>query len=220
MLVLALVLVLAACDSGKTRTAPSSGVKTPTAAQLRTALPTLLELPDGFTFSPDQTPEPEISGPTPTECERLYQDFGVGDVGGEVATAAVAFEKSPVGPFLQVGLASYLDETVPAREVRRIREGAQKCAQFVSTDPDGPTLTVKIAAAPSFPRLGDDMAALRLDATGTSGTTPVTMSGYFVIVRVSDALCTIEYFGLSTVDESETEDAAAKAVEKLTTLVR
>jgi hypothetical protein len=221
---LVVLLLAGGCSSGKSGIAPgtlaSSKVKILDTAGLRRALLRLDELPAGYSFSAEQSPEPDVSPSRPTRCERLFEEFGnTSTLGDGTAGANAVFEKSAVGPFLQLELASYADAAALRRSLSTVRDAVGECGQFATTDPDGSKFTVQIAAV-SFPALGDETAAFKLDATGVSGETAVALSGFLVAVRVARTVCTIVHFGLPTVDLAETEQVARKAVDKLTPVAR
>lgn len=115
-------------------------------------------------------------------------------------------------------LESYRDAAALRKDMALVREAVDTCGEFTVKEEDGEA-KVKIANA-SFPKLGDETAAFKLEATLASGGRKVTLSGYLVAVRVGNVVSTIASFGVPSVDAGEIEQITRKAVDKFTPIAR
>jgi len=156
----------------------------------------------GYTASDALPQDAQITQAT-TEgpCERVFDRFGTGD--GAPDTSA-SFEASATGPFVVQTLTQ-----AGAGELQLARRAIDDCARFRSDD-----LTVTVQRA-TFPTLGDETVALKLAAGGGVGDDAETLSGYLVVVRVKDTVCTVVNYGMPGVDVTDTETVVRKAVRKL-----
>ncbi len=223
-----------ACASTKSDNKPgasasaSPAAKVPTAEDLKKALLAVSDMPTGYAARPEKTPggggtptpqdSSSVAGPNP-ECNRLFNEFGdEGSAKVEQASVTAEFEKAATGPFVRQTLESYRDAAALQKDMSLVREAVDKCGEFTVKDEDAEA-KVKIANA-SFPKLGDDTAAFKLEATVASGGRKVTLSGYMVAVRVGNVVSTITSFGLPSVDAGEIEQITRKAVDKFTPIAR
>lgn len=239
---LLLVGLLAGCgaDGGRGTggsappTAPTGSPAVPGAdkvldrAQLERALLTVGDMPTGYSRSSDdsddtvESQQPDdgvVATVSDPECGRFFQEFQ--DTGRTVvdpSTVAVEYEKSDLGPLVEHELTAYPDPARPRAEIAKVNEAVTRCGQFILSEPDG-DITIKVTGT-QFPALGDESAAFKLNATGSSADFDLTMSGYLVAIRVGNTLCTVVHFGWPAVEAAETEQVARKAAEKLTPLAR
>jgi hypothetical protein len=222
-----------ACGSAKPGDKPRASVspsaKVPTAEELKKALLALSDMPTGYAAKPEKTPGGGGS-PTPKEssslaapnaqCNQLFNEFDAegSAAATEQASASAEFEKAATGPFVKQTLESYRDAAALQKDMARVREAVDKCGEFTVKEEDIEA-KVRIANA-SFPKLGDDTAAFKLDAVVASGGRKVTLSGYMVAVRVGNVVTTITSFGVPNVDAGEIEQITRKAVDKFTPVAR
>jgi hypothetical protein len=223
-----------ACGSAKsggkggTGASPSPAAKVPTADELKKGLLALSDLPAGYSASPEETPsgggtsEPNDSSSvtaTSRECNQLFNEFGnAGNATKEEASVSADFEKSSTGPFIKETLESYRDAAALQKDMTQVRDAVDKCGEFTVKEQGG-AVRVKIANA-SFPKLGDETAAFKLEATVTAQGKQLTLGGYLVAVRVGNVVSTIISFGLPSADAAETEQIVRKAVDKATPIAR
>lgn len=207
-------------DGPKPGASPSA--KVPSAEELKKALLVLADMPTGYAAGEQETstPEPEESSSVnaaTTECDRLFNEFD-NSTAAEQAEVSVQFEKSATGPVVKHTLESYRDAAALQKALTQIREAVDKCREFTVKEDDRDA-RVEIANT-SFPKLGDDTVAFRLQATVTSGGRKLVIGGYFVAVRVGNVISTIISFGLGPVDAGEVEQITRKAVDKVTPIAR
>jgi hypothetical protein len=205
----------------------SPSAKVPTTEELKKALLVLSDLPAGYTESRDSSTGGASAEPTETssvastsaECDQLFNEFG-NEQGASVeqGAASAEFEKSATGPFVKQTVESYRDAGRLQQEMTKVREAVDKCGEFTVKDSEGEA-RVKVSNA-SFPKLGDETAAFKMEATAAVSGREVDLDGYLVAVRVGNVVTTIISFGLAGVDVGETEQIARKAVDKVTPIAR
>ena len=213
-----------ACGSSKDEAKPaaSPSAKVPTAEELKPGLLVLSDMPTGYSAGEQKTtstPEPNDTSSVQAgtaECDRLFNEFDSG--GNGQAEVSAEFKKAATGPFVKQALKSYRDAAELQRDMGQISEAVEKCGEFTVKESDGEA-KVEIDNA-SFPKLGDETAAFKLQATVTSGGRKVVLGGYLVAVRVGNVVSTVISFGLPTVDAAETEQITRKAVDKVTPIAK
>jgi hypothetical protein len=214
-------------NKGKAGASASPSAKVPTTEELRKALLVLSDLPTGYSESREsssggESPQPEATSSvesTSAECDRLFNEFGnEGGASAEQAAVSADFEKSATGPFVKESLESYTDAGRLRNDMAQVREAVDKCGEFTVKESDGEA-QVKVSNA-SFPKLGDETAAFKLDASAAAAGRQVHLGGYLVAVRVGNVVTTIMTFGLAAVDAGETEQITRKAVDKVTPIAR
>jgi len=221
----------AACGSTKSnskgKASASPSAKVPTAEELKKGLLALSDMPTGYAASPEESPgtggspQPEDTSSvtsTSAECNRLFNEFGEDSASAEQAVVSTKFEKAATGPFVRHTVESYKDAAVLQKDIAQVRDAVTKCGGFTVKDEDGGA-RVKIANA-SFPKLGDETAAFKLEATASRGGKKLTLGGYLIAGRVNNVVSTIISFGLPTVDAGATEQITRKAVDKVTPIAR
>jgi hypothetical protein len=225
MLVLAAALCLmgAGCEAarydGVARAVPPP---VRTQAELAAALLRVEDLPGGYTLQPGTPAPPDESatggqGGGAAPCAEVFNQLR----GGQPALSAIAsgtaeveFSKGDDGPFLQQGLLSTGDRAALRAAVDAFRQLPTLCGEFTETDEQG-SFTIRLRATSSFPALGDETVAIKLDANGRSEEINVTLSGYLVLIRVGSTVCILIHFGIPGVEVGETEKIATAAVARL-----
>jgi hypothetical protein len=195
-------------------------------AELSSALLTLGDLPTGYAL--DAEPGADSSGPGESgsdegsrDCDRVFDQMrGAGSalLGSSATTAEIEFTRGDYGPFISQSLYSRGDRVAVRAAFDSFRAVPDLCKEFTETDEDG-SFTVRLSAA-SFPVVGDDSFAIRLDATGTGEGITVTLSGYLVLIRIAVTMCMIAHVGVPGVDAAETERVARAAAARLTPIVK
>jgi hypothetical protein len=195
-----------------------------TQAELTAMLLRLQDLPSGYTLQPG-TPEPPDDADSATggqgggvaPCAEVLDQLR----GGEPAlsatasgTAEVEFSKGDYGPFLQQGLLSTADRPGLRAAVDTFRQLPTLCGEYTESDEQG-SFTIRLSAVASFPSLGDETVALKLDAAGRSEEINVSLGGYVVLIRVGSTVCILIHFGIPGVEVAETEKVAAAAAARL-----
>lgn len=193
----AALALLAGCSSGAEAGSPStssstgatpamaanSSARTPTAAEVRAAVPPLAELPAGWRIdTSDGMPSPADAQAkvSPPKCQALFDQLHRQrkDAGEDIATAAERHYRSPDSTrFVSVSVDGYAG-TAAENLFGAAAEALADCPRFQSTAAADPA---QFRASPlSFPRLGDETLALRF--LGTARSRPFTLD--FVAVRV------------------------------------
>lgn len=199
----------------------------PAEADLRSALLTVPDLPSGFRADPGMAgrsdtntkhPSPNVTG---AECQRLFFEAPVNGLslplsgGTEVearftnADAAQFLTQTLIGSGDRVGLRSALEG---------YRTSPVNCREFSMVDKDG-TVTVRLAAA-TFPGLGDESVALRVDISGVAEDVSIGLIGYILMIRIGGTLCLLSHMGFPGVSEPNTEQLAKIALAKLAPIAR
>jgi hypothetical protein len=223
----------AGCGSTRSGNQPSASpsaspsAKVPGAEDLKKGLLQLSDMPTGYAAKPGSTsgggtPSPadssSVTGPN-AACTQLFNQFDQeSSTNSEQASASAEFEKAATGPFVKEELESYRDAAALQKDMGTVSAAVDKCGEFTVKEEDGEA-KVKMANA-SFPKLGDETAAFKLDALVSAGGKRVTLSGYLIAVRVGNVVCTITSFGVPNVDANEIEQITRKAVDKVTPIAR
>lgn len=193
-----------------------------TKVELAAALLRVEDLPSGYTLQPATPQPPEDTGTGGqgggTEpCGEVFDQLR----GGQPALSAIAsgtaeveFSKGDYGPFLQQGLLSTGDRAALRAAVDAFRQLPTVCGEYTETDEQG-SFTIRLSAVASFPSLGDETVALKLDANGRSEEINVALGGYLVLVRVGSTVCILIHFGIPGVELAETEKVAKAAAARL-----
>lgn len=204
--------------------AASPSAKVPNVEELKKGLLTLSDMPTGYIekraneAGPSGSAAPEESAPpTSTEdaCNRLFEQLnGEAGAGKTQGTVSAVFVKSEKGPIITHRVQSYRDVAVLRQDMATVKDAVSKCRHFTIKESDG-TFRVGFATV-SFPKLGDETEAFRVQATGPFGGHNATIGGYYVAVRVGNVVSTVSSVGLPTVPIGELETVARKATEKVT----
>lgn len=182
-----------------------------TREQLEAALPTIQDLPTGWSVVAqgdealdDDDVESTVS---PPECEAVFDALGEQDT-EPVAEAAVDFGRGELGPFLDVSIASYEEALEPGR-LQAAADALSTCPDFSVEDPEQ---TVNFSAsALSFPNLGDETLAIRL--AGDIDDFAVTADQVLVVVGAN--VVSLTALSLMDNDPAALEAAARAAVDGL-----
>jgi len=192
-----------------------------TQAELSAALLRVEDLPDGYTLQPIPESPPDDSdtsgqGGGAEPCSDVFDQLRGGDPALSAiaaGSAEVEFSKGDDGPFLQQGLLSSGDRAGLRAAVEAFRQLPKVCGEFTENDEQG-RFTMRLSPA-TFPALGDESVAVKLEATGTSEAATIALGGYLVLIRVGATVCILIHFGIPDVDVAETEAVARAAVVRL-----
>jgi hypothetical protein len=227
---LAVAAALTLAGAGCTTAAGNSAAARPVAPPVRTqdelaaSLLRVEDLPSGYTEQPGPTDLP----PDRTESAEGGQGGGVepcGEIfdqlrGGEPAlnaiaagTAEIEFSRGDDGPFLLQGLLSSGNRAGLRAALDTFRQLPALCSEFTENDEQG-SFTIRLTEVPFAP-LGDEVVAVRLDATGTGVNADVVLGGYLVLIRTGATMCLLTHFGIPGVELAETETVARAAVARL-----
>lgn len=196
---------LAATPASTPAPSPTTAAQARSAADLQRVLLTLDDMPTGFTID---TPS---SGTGSQPCGKSTELRA-----RAAQTVEADFTKGGLGPFISETLGTY-----KSGEAKDAFDGARKlfedCRTWTEPDKDGKTTEYKIAPL-SFPKLGDQTYAIRMDIKGGGFVGQADL----VFVRRGDTILLIGNgiggLGLATVDSTLTEQMARKADENLASL--
>lgn len=179
------------------------------AAEIRAALPTVKDLPTGWSrdteADDDEEDDEEIS---PPRCEDIFGD-------NTEAKATIdeerAFEADEWGPFLSAEIGTYEDE-IPDDILDEVADALSTCKKFTSTDADGARTTFR-AEALSFPNLGEETLAVRMKVE----TEIIPAAIDLVMVRIGHnlILLTNTSLGAQGLDSELLEKVGRQTVERL-----
>jgi hypothetical protein len=191
-------------------------------AELRSALLTVGDLPTGYSLDA----EAGADGSDPAdggneECDRVFDHMrGSGSAlrAGGASTAEIEFTRGEYGPFISQSLVSGADRAAVFAAFEAFRRVPDQCREFTEEDDDG-SFTVRLSAE-SFPTVGEDSFAIKLDASGAGEGITVTLGGYLVLIRVATTMSMIAHVGVPGVDAAETEKVVRAAAARLTPIVK
>jgi hypothetical protein len=181
-----------------------------TAAEIEAALPTLRDLPRGWTRDPESENDEDDSGTiTPARCDDMFSRIsGVDDATSQVDRA---FKADEWGPFLSVQIGTY--EAELADDVLgEMATALTACKQFTSVDEDGSKSKVR-AESLSFPNLGEETLAVRMRME--TELVPVAMDVVVVHVGHNMVLLTHASLGGGSLDTKVMERIGRTTIERL-----
>jgi hypothetical protein len=190
-----------------------------TAEEARAALPTVADLPTGWSVDPEATvtsdgDEGDDSDTIyePAACRDIFDSLDTDTFQDSATEENADFSAGALGPFLGVTIASY-DEAFPEDTFSQLVGALAQCPEFTTTDTDG--TTTDFSAQPlSFPNLGDETVALRLNATSEE----LSFGFDLVGVRVGNNVITLGQIAVGgAADASVLEDVARGTLERLAT---
>lgn len=186
------------------------GDKTLTAAQLKTALITVADLPTGYKVDPSPSDDDDDTTKSDNPaCQKKFDDLDAEDEKDDSVEAEAKFEGPGLGTVLQESLESYEDEDQIKDRFEEVASVLSDCPHFTTTDAKGEKLDYTISAL-SFPKLGDETLAL-----GVSVKTPdITAVANIVVVRLGRNVMFVTQGGL-TADVAALEQASRKGLAKL-----
>ena len=186
-----------------------------TEAQIKKALLTVKDLPDGWSFSSEYGDGGGANLRTTSSdpgCAKLTAALSSDDEEDTSAGEAdVTFSKGQYGPFLtQTVRSKGGDDAVGS--IKSLRSALKGCDYYTVTDPDQGVATNYTVSDLPFPALGDDTVAMTLRASSQGQSFDIPMA----IVRVDQSLVMLASFligkGMSAKDF---EAVARKAVKKV-----
>lgn len=186
--------------------AKSKPKTTPTTAQLQAALLALDDMPTGF--AADTTP-PSTTGPCNGPTVKSLTDAGA------IAPGVNAdFSKNQtVGPLVSEGLVAYPTVAAAKHAFVVARDAYLKCPTSNRISDSGTAYHVENTAE-SFPKAGDQTAAIRTVVHPQSDLSSISAQGDVVFIRKGNVLVGIFQGGLG-LDGSLTTQMAGKAMKKL-----
>lgn len=190
----------------KAPVAPAVKNSTLTAAQAKSSLLTLDDMPTGWTQQkpdPDDDEDPTV---TPKRCSAVLD--AVDQQGKPLAEATAVFSPSDLGPELDHTVTSWPRSQLPI--LKKLTDAFRQCPKFTSTSKDGSSATFE-ATGLSFPNLGDRTLALRLKAK-TDG---INLVLDVVYIAKGNNGVTLMVTGLQPLDGAVLEGFAKKAVAHL-----
>ncbi len=155
------------------------------------------DVPTGYAVDPSPSSNSDKSGP----CQKAPISASI----PSVAKVEVQFTKSQVGPFLLEQLVSYSGDGAQ-RAYEAAKQLFSTCTSWTTTGTDG-TATSFTASALSFPKLGDQTLALRLN--GDDSSTQVALD--LVAVRKGNVICVVAGLGTTSILGSNSVDPAVLA---------
>lgn len=180
-----------------------------TKVEAKEALPGVQVLPAGWSVDPEST----LTGPdeddaedkiTPARCKAVFD--GLDDITDEnpAAESGVTFTAGMLGPFLGVEITSQT-EPIPGERLSAMLKALSKCPTF-SVD-DGTSVAKFQASALSFPNLGEESAALRLQASSDGMTFGLDM----VAIRVGHNFVSVSQMNVGGAGSVKPLQKAARA---------
>lgn len=173
-----------------------------TNAALEDVVVKLSDLPSGWTGSPPENDDKADD----TFCDDADPLVEI----EPVQEAEANFQQSDFGPFL-VSLAGRYDSEDTAKDVMdRFADAVDVCQSFTEVDEDGVETSYTFSPL-SFPDLGDDTYAARLNGTTAFG--PVALD--MVFTRVDDKVLAVMNGGFGAADTALTEQMLRLMVDRL-----
>lgn len=195
----AVVLFFAA--SG-TCSASTSG-STPSVARLRSALLRLQDLPPGYGKT-----KPSSSSAANSSC------LGSAKLpsGKNKRSAEADFSKGTVGPFVLESVSAAKRGTA-APTMAKLKRALKRCGTFREKNADG-SVDVYTISTISFPRLGNERTAFRMDITISGGSGPAAEFD-FALIRRGDIILLLSEGGLGSADADLLISLAHKALHRV-----
>lgn len=191
------------------------GDKTLTAAQVKSALLTVQDLPTGYSVdtSPEEESEDDITNSDDADCVAKFKGLNDADNEDQSEQAKASFTGPGLGTVLEQGIESFDDEEVPEKRLKDVVEVLSDCPTFSSTE-DGVKSDFSVSSL-SFPKLGDDTVSLAL----TVKTPEVSVGLNIVLVRLGRNVMSVTQGGLAT-DVVALEQASRKGLDRLAAATR
>lgn len=177
-----------------------------TADEAEAALPTMQQMPKGWSRDPDNEDDDDDEMGDDVEPERCQAVFDALETDDEdpAVSAERAFEQDDFGPFVTVEVQSY-DEELPDGRFGDVVDVLEDCPEWTSTDDEG-TKTEFQASGLDFPNLGEESLALALEATSEGW--PFTMD--MVIIRAGHNLVTAMHMAIGGKSDAELLEQVAR----------
>ena len=188
-LLLVLVLVLVACDTG--------GGSDASDEDLTGALLTVEDMPSRWSI------DEEGSSDTTQVCNAPP----LGELIDPDAEAERRFTTGETGPLLTQHLVALEYEDDAMNGIDRIRE-AFDCGEWTDSETD----TTWTIAETAFPELGDETAAYRFSTTGTDN--DISTNGNAIVIRDGGVILLVVHVAPGEIDASVTEEITRTAFDK------
>jgi hypothetical protein len=213
---------LPVADEASTSTVAKAPVETPvappaeksstlTAAQAKSALLTLDDMPTGWTQSKPEADDDEDPTVTPKRCSAVLD--AVDQQGKPLAEAEATFSPGDLGPQLDHTVSSWPRSQVPV--LNKLTAAFRQCPKFTSTSADGSSATFQ-ASGLSFPNVGDRTLALRLKAKSDG----INLVMDVIYIAKGNNGIALMVTGFQPLDGATLEKLARKAVARLDAAAR
>jgi hypothetical protein len=194
--------------------APHPAAAPPTAAELRSRLLTLADLPAGFVADPDTADANGVMSSADPHCRAMIELMNSGGhPAGALATADASFTRSQFGPNIATGLAGFATPEAAQQLLAGVTEAMHTCTKLTETDKDGSSYDFLVAPL-SFPATGDASGAIRV----VTDVDDLPAQVDIVLVRIGNTLLYVADtgFGSTDTDPNLTQQVVSRAVAKVT----
>ena len=186
----------------------------PTAAELKSRLLTLADMPAGFVTDDDATDAADANGvmsSTEPDCRSMTDLMNSqGHPAGALAAADASFTRSQFGPNIATGLAGFATPEAAQQLLTSVTQAMHTCTRLTETDKDGSSYDFLVTQLP-FPHTGDASAAIRVIAASDDLPAQVDL----VLVRVGSTLLYVADTGFGNTDPDLTQRVVSRAVAKV-----
>jgi hypothetical protein len=192
---------------------PTAARRAATVAELRAALPTIRDLPTGYALdtAKDAASTDTVDQP---RCKSIIDGLDKREQGDPAAAAKISVTYRTGGAFgssLSADVRGYRDPRTPSASLAAIGTAFNACPTFTTRSAKDGTETTYRLAALSFPLLGDQTVAYRLNAS-TQG---FDLTADLVYTRVGQCTVSVVNGGLMTLDPAALERVARATVSRL-----
>jgi hypothetical protein len=198
-----------ASTAAKTAVTPATTAAAPptsraafTDAQRNRALLQVSDLPTGFTSA---LPTPSTSSDTQV-CNKPDPTVTL----KPSAKAEADFKKGEVGPFIIELMVAWPAPATAKSFLEQVRAAAASCTSYQTTD-NGQTATNTVSPL-SFPKLGDDSFAVRVNVSGATLPADVDVAA----IRKGPVALLVVQLAVGAIDTAITEQAARAATSRAT----
>jgi hypothetical protein len=174
----------ASARSDQASTAPATGGdagRLLTAAEAKAVLPTISEMPTGWSTDPDRTVTKDGADTNeevePAKCAPIFDGLKKNGKLTPAVRADADFAAGALGPFLGITVKSYA-KTFPTSTIDDLTAGLTACPKFTITSKG--EKTTYVASAMSFPNLGDATYAVRFKASNQTITAGFDVVGIVI----------------------------------------
>lgn len=186
----------------------AAGVKL-TQAQVDAALPTVADLPSGWTLGESSDEDSDDDKIEPAKCSELMDSMDA-DEKDAAAVGERDFTKGgPFGTLMGVSVSSYKDN-VDGDELKKVANAFGACSSFEGTDKDGVVSKYKVAPL-SLANIGDHSLAMAMTVESQGFTMAINM--YLVVVGHNTL--TLYNGGIAGADGADLETIGKLAIKRL-----